>query len=121
MNETKGQNLNDYHFRGTIKQEVYLALETLENASDMELSKYVGRERNYITRARTDLIEEGLVKQSINRYCKVTGKYVQTWETGAETIKNNVLSDTQMGKVRKLITQMNDFQRKRVIEWLENL
>jgi predicted transcriptional regulator len=86
----------------------------------MELSDYLDLERNYITRARTDLFEEGFIKKGVNRICRLTKQYVQTWEYGEPVHKKeNRLSDTQMKKVKRYIEQANKYQLDKIIKMCE--
>lgn len=122
MTETQVQNIIDYEVsegKASVEDIVFKAIIYLENATDMEISQHIDMERNFVTRARTDLIGKELVKQGINRTCKITGRYVQTWEVGKEKLKlsGSMLTNVQMEKIRKYIRLANDFQRKKIKDW----
>ena len=120
MSETRDFNFVEYNNekRMSVKDMVFRAIVHLENATDMEISRYLDMERNYVTRARTDLIEEGLIKQTTSRTCGITGKYVQSYEVGREEDKKvKVLSSTQMDKIKRYILVANDFQKKEIRRW----
>ena len=120
MTKTQEQNFLDYsesEGKASVEDIVFKAIIYLENATDMEISMHIDMERNFVTRARTDLVEKELVKQGISRTCKINGRYVQTWEVGKEEYKKpKCLTGIQMQKIEKMIFVANDFQREQIIK-----
>jgi predicted transcriptional regulator len=121
--DTKSENFIDYTLMGNrfpVKEEVYKAIVQLENATDMEIARHILRERNFVTRARTDLITDGRVKEGIKRNCKITGRYVQTWEIGEQEKRPELLTATQMDKIEKMLLIANKRQKEIIKGWCCN-
>jgi hypothetical protein len=120
--DTREQALSEYQGRGTIKDIVYSKIDVMFNKTNQELSVETDYDINFITRATTDLQEEGLIKHDVQRACKITGKFVNTWVRGCEIVpkKDSSLTDVQMNKLKKYIILANKFQKDKIIDWCNN-
>jgi transcription initiation factor IIE alpha subunit len=117
--DTREQNFRDYNTSGarnTIKDQVFNIIDRHVDITDMEISSILGLERNFITRARTDLVNDGRVKFSRDRTCHVTGKFVKSYCVGFEE-KENILSHCEMEKIRDKLQKANIHQKNIIKGW----
>jgi transcription initiation factor IIE alpha subunit len=120
--DTREQALEEWVNRGTIKDLVFSFIPFRDSITNQELSDVTGYDINFITRATTDLQEEGLIKHDVQRACKITGKFVNTWIRGKEIVpkSGSSLTNAQMEKVKKYIILANQFQKDKIIDWCNN-
>jgi hypothetical protein len=120
--DTREQALEEWVNRGTIKDIIFSFIPFRDSITNQELSDVTGYDINFITRATTDLQEEGLIKHDIQRRCSITGKFVNTWIRGKEIVSKSgsSLTNAQMEKVKKYIILSNQFQKDKIIDWCNN-
>ena len=118
MRETSILTYEDLKEQGKIskgQEEVIYALEHLEQATDTEITDFLGyNDPNHIRPRRKELFDMGVVIENSKRICKKTDRLCYVWSlnTGdinkAEVFKS--LKNIEMKKVYELINRANEFQ-----------
>lgn len=123
---------------GTLNEQeklVYSFFKKCGPSTDREVSAYSNIDINIITGRRNDLIKKGHIYESNKRKCLITGNTAIEWST-LSLIPRNIIVEkfflteyiekneggityARMNTVKKYINQMNDYQKKQLMEWLK--
>jgi hypothetical protein len=128
MKETSIITYQDLLDEGKISQrqeEVISALEVLGTATDTEISRHLGYEDpNFIRPRRKELVDMGIIFESEKRICSQTGRLCYLWSLNTGDLKKakkkGYLEENQLKKMYELINDCNDFQIKKLKEYLRD-
>jgi len=126
MKETSIITYQDLLDEGKISQrqeEVISALEVLGTATDTEIARHLCYEDpNFIRPRRKELVDMGVVFEIDKRICSQTGRLCYLWSLNNGDLKKakkkGYLEENQLKKMYELINDCNDFQIKKLKEYL---
>lgn len=85
MNNVRSTSISAYRdtaeYRETLRGRVLASLDRQGPATNLELSRRLGKEINAITPATNSLVKYGLARERQKRTCSVSGRNVIEWES----------------------------------------